>query len=78
MKEIDLHGEKHGDVDRLVENFAFENQDSFPLTIITGLSARMKKIVGECLDRNGFKHKEGDYSGTNMGVITVEGFIEEK
>lgn len=74
MRELDLHGVKHEDVDRLVENFAFENQDSFPLTIITGHSKRMKEIVFECMDRNSFKCKEGNYSGTNMGVVTVEGF----
>lgn len=72
--ELDLHGLRHGEVDRLVENFVFEHQDSFPLTIITGHSPRMKEIVHDVLDRNGFKHFEGDFSKTNMGIITVEGF----
>jgi hypothetical protein len=72
--ELDLHGLRHGEVDRLVENFVFKNQDSFPLTIVTGHSPRMKEIVNDVLDRNGFKYFEGDFSKTNMGIITVEGF----
>lgn len=74
MKELDLHGIRHDEADRLVENFVFANQESFPVTIITGLSIRMKEIVFECLSRNGFQYREGDYSGNNMGVITVDGF----
>ncbi len=42
-KELDLHGVKHYDVDRLVENFVLLNEP--PLTIITGNSQQMKQIV---------------------------------
>ena len=78
MAEIDLHGMKHVEVDRVVENFVFANQNNFPITVITGHSPEMKKIVKDVLKRNGFKHYEGDYSKTNMGVITVEGFNNKK
>jgi hypothetical protein len=48
MKKIlDLHGVRHADVDRLVENFVLLNKP--PLTIITGNSNRMQEIVINCL-----------------------------
>ena len=43
MKNLDLHGIRHEDVDRLVENFVLLNEP--PLTIITGNSDRMRQIV---------------------------------
>jgi len=42
-KTLDLHGVKHVDVERLVENFILLNEP--PLTIITGNSQRMQEIV---------------------------------
>lgn len=72
--QLDLHGIRHEEVDRLVENFVFKHQTNFPLTIITGLSSKMKDLVIGVLDRNKLKYYEGDYSKTNMGIITVEGF----
>ena len=48
MKKIlDLHGTRHAEVDRLVENFVLLNEP--PLTIITGNSQRMMEIVVNCL-----------------------------
>jgi hypothetical protein len=40
---LDLHGVKHEDVERLVENFVLLNNK--PLEIITGNSDRMERIV---------------------------------
>ena len=45
---LDLHGIKHVDVDRLVENFVFLEQP--PLTIICGNSEKMIKLVRNTLD----------------------------
>ena len=42
-KTLDLHGVRHADVERLVENFVLLNEP--PLTIITGNSHRMQEIV---------------------------------
>ena len=47
MKMLDLHGIRHSEVDRLVENFVLLNEP--PLTIITGNSQRMMEIVVNCL-----------------------------
>ena len=54
-KKLDLHGVRHEDVDRMVENFVLLNTP--PLTIICGNSDRMIKLVQEILDRIYDKHK---------------------
>ena len=46
---LDMHGIRHDDVDRIVENFVLLNET--PLTIICGNSDRMIKLVQETLDR---------------------------
>ena len=50
MNKLDLHGIKHEEVDRLVENFVLLNEP--PLTIITGNSQRMQEIVINTLMNN--------------------------
>ena len=42
-KKLDLHGVKHDDVERLVENFVLLLNP--PLDIITGNSQKMQQIV---------------------------------
>ena len=49
MKTLDLHGVKHEDVDRIVENFVLLKTS--PLTIICGNSDRMIGLVRDTLDR---------------------------
>tara|TARA_R100001082_G_scaffold30052_1_gene15105 strand:- start:160 stop:363 length:204 start_codon:yes stop_codon:yes gene_type:complete len=47
IKKLDLHGVKHADVDRIVENFILLND--LPLTIITGNSEFMRnKVMSKC------------------------------
>jgi len=48
---LDLHGVRHHEVDRLVENFIFMNQNHAPLTIICGNSQKMIDIVYKVIDR---------------------------
>ena len=50
MKKLDLHGIRHNDVDRLVENFVLLNNQ--PLEIITGHSDKMIELVRDVLDRH--------------------------
>lgn len=48
MTKLDLHGIRHSDVDRLVENFVLLNDT--PLTIVCGNSDKMIKLVKDKLD----------------------------
>ena len=50
MNELDLHGIKHKDVERIVENFVLLNNP--PIRIITGNSNRMTELVVGVLDRH--------------------------
>jgi len=43
--KLDLHGRRHYEVDRLVENFILMNQYQLPLSIICGNSQTMINIV---------------------------------
>jgi len=67
VSRLDLHGLRHEEVDRIVENYVFLND--LPLEIITDNSEIMQKIVIEVLERNGFEYEIGDLF--NKGYITV-------
>ena len=51
-KQLDLHGVKHEDADRLVENFVLLNK--VPMKIITGNSQKMMEITLDVLNRHDF------------------------
>lgn len=69
VQPLDLHGVKHANVVKLVEDYLFQNQEECPLKIITGNSDKMKNIVINVVQSNGFNYLEGDYY--NRGYITV-------
>ena len=56
IKKLDLHGIKHEDVDRLVENFVLLNNP--PIRIITGNSNQMRDIVVEVLSRHDMQYEQ--------------------
>ena len=49
--KLDLHGRRHYEVDRLVENFILMNQDKLPLEIICGNSQKMINIATSVVSR---------------------------
>ena len=51
-KRLDLHGVKHEDADRLVENFVLLNEP--PMKIITGNSEKMTLMTLDVLNRHDF------------------------
>jgi len=55
IKRLDLHGIRHEDVDRIVENFVLLNTP--PLRIITGNSDEMRELVIKVLDRNSISYE---------------------
>jgi len=67
--ELDLHGVKHQDADREVENFVYINQQNFPIRIICGNSHKMVGITQSALERIGC-----EYTMYRYGVITVSKF----
>jgi len=64
METLDLHGIRHDDVDRIVENFVLMKEP--PMRIITGNSDRMIELVVKVLD----KYKI-DYEKFRPGQITI-------
>jgi len=69
VEKLDLHGVKHHEVDLMVENFIFLNQEEIPLTIICGGSSKMVELVKTVLDRTGTEYVEG--KGLDFGRIMV-------
>ena len=63
---LDLHGIRHDQVARKVENFVLLNQDQIPLEIICGNSQRMIDLVISVLDRIGCENFERIDYGTIM------------
>ena len=63
---LDLHGIRHDQVARMVENFVLLNQDQIPLEIICGNSQRMIDLVISVLDRIGCENFERIDYGTIM------------
>ena len=57
MKKLDLHGIRHNEIDRLVENFVLLEEP--PLTILCGNSDKMIKLVRDVLDRMYNSHDIG-------------------
>lgn len=68
MKKLDLHGIRHEEVFDIVENFILLNYYELPVSIITGLSDKMKEIVQDVLESHNFKY---DILPHNAGEIIV-------
>ncbi len=66
MKELDLHGVRHEEVDRLVENFILLNR--LPVRIITGNSTRMMDLVKEVIERHRFRW---EHTLPNWGAMVI-------
>jgi hypothetical protein len=64
---LDLHGIRHHEVDRLVENFIFMNQDTLPLKIICGNSQKMIDLVLNVVK----KHNIATTTMVQYGIIDI-------
>ena len=64
--DLDLHGVRHSDVDRIVENYVYLNQTSLPLTIICGNSNTMMQLTRDVVNRIGCEYIE-----PRFGIIVV-------
>ena len=73
MKTLDLHGIKHSEVPKLVDQFLWENMSkkTTEVEIITGISDQMKKIVIETIgDYNFFCEEEFNNPGKLIIKLT--------
>ena len=66
MLTLDLHGTRHEEVDRIVENFILLSET--PVKIITGNSNKMKELVTQVIERHDFDWK---YHEPNYGCLIV-------
>ena len=62
-RTLDLHGIRHHEVDGLVENFIFLNQDILPLKIICGNSQKMIDLVFAVVKKHKITVATMDYYG---------------
>ena len=60
MRTLDLHGVKHADVPKLMDQFIWEqmNKKSREVEIITGISQAMKQVVIKNLKDYDFTYNE--------------------
>jgi len=70
MTRLDLHGVRHREVDRLVENFILLNQKDFPIEVICGNSEKMIGLVLRVTDRLGC-----DIDTSRYGTVMVRRFL---
>lgn len=68
MKELDLHGCLHHEVESKVLNFLFLNARYLPVKIITGNSDKMKSIVVPLLEKYKFEYNIPPH---NSGEVIV-------
>ena len=66
---LDLHGIRHHEVDLMVENYVYLNQEDMPLKIVCGNSQKMINIVKDVLEDIDCIFEIG--SGINYGCIIV-------
>lgn len=67
MRTLDLHGIKHYQIERAVENFVL--LEDLPVKIITGNSVAMRSLVSGVLETHKLSWDyESDY---NLGAIVV-------
>ena len=64
---LDMHGERHHDVNKMIIDFVYRYQDKLPLRIICGNSQRMIELVEDELNSNSI-----EFSSPRFGIIRVE------
>jgi hypothetical protein len=67
METLDLHGARHDDVERLVENFILLTD--MPVKVITGNSLFMKSVVFDLAERHGFQWEYESF--WNLGAVVL-------
>ncbi len=68
--EIDLHGVKHSEVQKIIDSFLWENmkKNKKEVRVITGLSDQMKRIVSDITKEYQMDYYEDPLNG---GVLII-------
>ena len=72
MKELDLHGVRHEEGERLLENFILLNNP--PLKVITGYSTYMQSALENFCSKHGIPYERW----ANWGEYTILAGIGDK
>ena len=72
MRTLDLHGVKHADVPKLMDQFIWEqmNKKSREVEIITGISQAMKQVVIKNLKDYDFIYNEA-WNNPGKFIVTL-------
>ena len=71
MRQLDLHGVYHHEVEDIVENFVLLYSTELPIRIITGLSPKMKELTIKVLNKHNFNFH---FTINNPGEIIVDSY----
>lgn len=69
MRQLDLHGYFHHEVEDIVENFVLMNHQNLPIRIITGYSDIMKKKVSDILEKYNYIFYTPAHNGGEIIII---------
>ena len=72
MSQLDLHGTKHSEVQKKLDDFLWENMQNGNETVdvITGISDEMKRIVSNIASEYGMSC-ENDWSNPGKMIINL-------
>jgi DNA-nicking Smr family endonuclease len=72
MKQLDLHGVKHQDVQKKLDDFLWEQMQAktHQAEIITGISSKMKSIVNEIVKDYGM-NMEDSWGNPGSVIVTI-------
>jgi len=71
MAKLDLHGIRHSEVTKFVDQFIYANLNKLPIEVVTGYSDKMKQLVIESVEDHGLEYQIGDSLGINQGFIKI-------
>ena len=80
MKKLNLHGLRHHEVDRIVENFIIDtyNKNELPAEIISGNSIKMKEIVKNVIQRHEFRFNQHIWMDSPSIIVFSAGGLTAK
>lgn len=69
IRNLDLHGVRHYEVEVMVEDYVFKYQDELPLIVICGNSAKMIEIVSQTLRGLSVNFEETRYGRIRINAL---------